>query len=343
MYTIYLFLAFNNPVILFFVMYTLKQCQKKIEDKISTVHYPENPQILYDPIDYTLQSGGKRIRPSLLLLAYNLFDEKIDNALDAALAIEVFHNFTLLHDDLMDNSPIRRNRPTVYKKWNPNVAILSGDAMLIMAYQHLCKSPSVYLKNILSVFNQTALEVCEGQQYDMDFESRLNVEIDEYITMIRLKTAVLIAASLKIGAILGGAPEEEANKLYEYGINIGIAFQLQDDLLDVYGNEETFGKASGNDIVTNKKTYLLLTALKDADTVTLNNLTNLINNKTIDKIDKIKQVKLIYDDLNIQIKTEQAISKYFNKAFEILENVNVENIKKKVLISISQSLLGRNK
>ncbi len=246
-------------------MFTLIQLQEFISEKIQSLNLDKEPKGLYEPISYTLVSGGKRIRPALVLAACNMFSEKIEPAIPVALAFEVFHNFTLLHDDIMDNSPIRRNKETVHEKWNQNTAILSGDAMMIEAYEFLTELPAGLLKNILKLFNKTALEVCEGQQYDMDFETKEIVSEEDYLNMIKLKTSVLIAAALKAGAICGGASDTDADLLYDFGLNIGLAFQIQDDLLDTYADTAVFGKKNGNDIITGKKTFLLINALQKAD------------------------------------------------------------------------------
>ena len=243
-------------------MLSFNEILEKVEHEISQLSFEYPPKSLYDPIEYILSLGGKRIRPALALMACNLYKENIDNVINPALGVEVFHNFTLLHDDLMDKADKRRNKPTVHKVWNDNTAILSGDAMLIAAYQLIGKTEPDYLKEVFDLFTETALEICGGQQYDMEFESRMDVTEPEYIEMIRLKTAVLLACSLKIGAITGGASKEDAANLYDFGINIGLAFQLQDDLLDVYGDTATFGKNIGGDITCNKKTFLLIHAFE---------------------------------------------------------------------------------
>lgn len=246
-------------------MYTSTDLEAKINSAINKLDYEKEPQTLFNPIVYTLSLGGKRLRPILAYMGTNLFTDNIDITTPSAVAIEIFHNFSLLHDDLMDNASIRRGEPAVHKKWNANTAVLSGDAMLIDAYNYITKVPEEVLSSILEIFTITAMEVCKGQQYDIDFETCLNVKESEYLEMIRLKTAVLLAASLKIGAILGGADEEDADRLYNFGINIGLAFQLKDDLLDVYGDPDNFGKEIGGDILSNKKTFLLIKALEKSD------------------------------------------------------------------------------
>jgi geranylgeranyl diphosphate synthase type II len=246
-------------------MISLDEAQQIIEKNLAEISFPDNPVNLYGPVEYILSNGGKRIRPSLVLLGANLFSDDVQPAVNPALAVEIFHNFTLLHDDLMDNSLIRRGRDTVHIKWNPNVAILSGDAMSIIANRFVSKVDSKILPDVMEVFNRTAIEVCEGQMMDMEFENRNDVHVDEYLRMIELKTSVLIAASLQIGALTGGASKQDSVQLYEFGRSLGIAFQLQDDLLDSYGDVEKFGKKIGNDIITNKKTYLMISALDNAD------------------------------------------------------------------------------
>ena len=242
-----------------------EELMKRIHAYIEQLSYSREPKGLYDPIEYVLALGGKRLRPVLMLLAYNLYREDVESIFSQAAGIETYHNFTLLHDDLMDNADMRRGKPVVHKKWNENTAILSGDAMLILSYQFMMNQcPPEHVQEVMEIFGRTALEVCEGQQWDMEFESRNDVTVGEYIEMIRLKTSVLLAAALKIGAVLGGASSADAQKLYDFGIRMGLAFQLQDDYLDVYGNPAVFGKKIGGDILCNKKTYMLITALEQA-------------------------------------------------------------------------------
>ena len=320
---------------------TAKEIQQFVETKIDALNWKTEPYSLYEPIEYVLSLGGKRIRPVFAMLACQLFDDNIEKALNPAIAIEVFHNFTLLHDDIMDKAEMRRNRPTVHAKWNENTAILSGDAMLIKAYQLLAQCDPAILKPILDVFSQTSIEVCEGQQFDMDFETRNNVSIEEYINMIRLKTAVLLAGSLKIGAICGGAPERESDLLYSFGIDIGIAFQLKDDYLDVYGNPDKFGKNIGGDICCNKKTFLLIKALEKADKNTLSELIDLTSRETFDRKDKIRAVTDIYDRLNIRSHTEQAMQQYYENAVRSLKKLSVPDEKKRELSAFAENLLHR--
>ena len=316
---------------------------KIIEQEIKYLNYVIEPIELYSPIEYALSMGGKRLRPVFLLMATRLFSDNYKQSIQAALAIETFHNFTLLHDDVMDNSSLRRNKATVHKKWNTNIAILSGDTMMIKAYEHLSNYEAETFKSIFETFNKTAIEVCEGQQYDMNFETKDSVEISEYINMIRLKTAVLIAASFKIGSIIGGASESDADLMYEFGENIGIAFQLQDDFLDVYGDTKTFGKNIGGDIISNKKTYLLINALNIASGNIKEELTNLLNIEKINSQEKIKAVTNIYNKLNIKEITIEKIQYYFNKAMVILEKISVDKSAKKEIIEISETLMTRDK
>jgi len=263
-------------------MLKFEEIQNIVNNEIAKLDFKSEPVELYQPISYVLSGNGKRLRPCLALLSCNLFNNDIRNAIKPAIGVEMFHNFTLLHDDIMDKADIRRNKPTVHKKWNENVAILSGDAMLIKTYELFFELKPNILAKVIEVFNKAALQVCEGQQYDMNFETKIDVTTDEYIKMITLKTAVLLAASLKIGAIIGGATLKDANLLYNYGINLGIAFQLQDDYLDVYGDVKTFGKKIGGDIVSNKKTYLLISAIENAKDENKHKLLNLLYNKHIE-------------------------------------------------------------
>jgi len=324
-------------------MHTLKEFQQIIKDAVAQEKFEKKPQALYDPINYTLASGGKRIRPALVLLAFNLFSDDIQKAVRPAIGLEIFHNFTLLHDDIMDQAEIRRGIPSVHKKWNENTAILSGDAMLIKAYDYFLDIDSPNFRKILQVFNQTALEVCEGQQYDMEFENRDHVSEKEYLRMIELKTYVLLAGALKIGALLGNAHAADADLLYEYGKNIGLAFQLQDDLLDVYGDEKVFGKQIGGDIVSNKKTFLLIKAREIAGDEDLKTLEFwLQNNNKGGRDEKIKEVTKIYDNLNIKEVTKEKILSLTQKALNLLDDVKVENHKKIELRNLAGKLINRN-
>lgn len=302
---------------------------------------PADPGNLYEPVSYILSLGGKRMRPKLLLMACEMFGGNIENALPAAVAMEVFHNFSLLHDDIMDNAPLRRSKPTVHEKWNANIAILSGDAMLVKSYQLLSKCKTDQLKVILEIFNETALGVCEGQQFDMNFEIESNVTIPDYIKMIELKTAVLLAGSLKIGALLGNATEADQHNIYEFGRNIGIAFQLQDDILDVYGDPEKFGKQVGGDIIANKKTYLLLSAMEKAKGELKTNLLKQISIKEFSSKEKVKAVISIYDQLGIKELATKEMLIYFEKALSHLSKTNVDSGKKKPFEVLAESLMVR--
>ena len=322
-------------------MYTFESILQRIEKEISGLRFPEPPQSLYDPIRYILSLGGKRIRPALTLMACDIYNNDIENAIQPALALEVFHNFTLLHDDLMDEADKRRNRPTVHKKWNANTAILSGDAMLIAAYQLMCSTQTPYLRQILDLFTRTALEICGGQQYDMEFESRMDVTEDEYIEMIRLKTAVLLACALKIGAVMGGASPEDADNLYAFGINIGLAFQLQDDLLDVYGDPATFGKNIGGDILCDKQTFLLINAFRLANTEQKGILLDWMGKEERDPAGKIRTYTAIYDTLRLKELTERKIEEYYDNATRNLEALSVSTERLTVLKEVCDHLMHR--
>ena len=304
------------------IMLSYSQIAEIIEAEISQIDFDLSPRELFEPIRYTLALGGKRIRPVLTLIACNIFDGNIEKAVNPALGMEVFHNFTLLHDDLMDQADKRRRQPTVHKKWNTNTAILSGDAMLIAAYRLIGATAEPYLKSILQLFSQTALEICCGQQYDMAFEKRATVTEDEYFEMIRLKTAVLIACCLKAGAITGGAPCMDADRLYRFGIFTGLAFQLQDDLLDVYGNTETFGKNLGGDILCNKKTFLLINAINLADHQQKKAMDFFMNpSHTFTPEEKIQTFTEIYNQLNIRYITQQRINGLYTLAMDELNRL----------------------
>ena len=275
---------------------TSKELLKQIHAYIESLPYSHEPKGLYDPIEYVLGLGGKRLRPVLMLLAYNLFKEDVQAIFSQAAAIETYHNFTLLHDDLMDKADMRRGKPTVHKKWDENTAILSGDAMLILSFQFMMQGcPVEYTHQVMDIFSRTALEVCDGQQWDMEFESREDVTVDEYMEMIRLKTSVLLAGALKIGAVLGGASEKDAQLLYDFGIQIGLAFQLQDDYLDVYGDPLVFGKNIGGDILCNKKTFMLITALEKSDDKTRASLQEWLKAEDYVPAQKIEAVTAIYN------------------------------------------------
>ncbi len=315
----------------------------KIKEIFESECFVHEPHQLYDPIEYTLHLGGKRIRPYLLMTANQMFGGDDAHVRNAAIGIEVFHNFTLLHDDLMDKSPLRRGKPTVYCKWDENTAILSGDTMFALAWHYFLKQPTPRLQQILSCFNQTAIEVCEGQQYDMNFEHSSHVTIDEYMMMIRLKTAVLLAGALKIGALYAGAPEADIDHLYQFGIHLGLAFQLQDDLLDSYGDVAELGKQTGQDIRDNKKTYLILKALQTAPDNLRSELVDLFSATPDNSDDKVARVRQIYDQLNIRHNVEIAIDEEFSKARLHLDSIHLDDDKKQPLLNLITTLSGRKK
>lgn len=318
----------------------LKDFQQLINNQLKDLDLNVKPLRLYEPIRYMLSLGGKRMRPSLCLIANHLFDGNVNDALMPACGIEVFHNFTLLHDDIMDNAPYRRTKETVHKKWNTSIAILSGDAMFVKSVQLISSVNENHLKKILDLFNHAALQVCEGQQMDMDFEERDDVKIEEYIEMIRLKTAVLLASSLEIGAMTANATMEQAELLYDFGLNLGIAFQLQDDLLDVYGNKDNFGKQVGGDIISNKKTYLLLTALELIEGENLAKLVELTHNTgvVINANDKVEAVTALYNTVGVKKLTQEKIDSYFNEAKHLLNKLEVAHAKKQILIELMEKL-----
>lgn len=324
-------------------MYTLTEAQKLIENHLDNIKFPEEPAELYDPVRYILSTGGKRIRPALVLLACDMFAGSVDSALHPATAIEIFHNFTLLHDDIMDRSEMRRGQETVHVKWNENVAILSGDAMSILASSFMNEAPGAVLRNVHNVFTRTAIQVCEGQQLDMNYEKIPMVEEKDYLRMIELKTAVLIAASLKIGAMLGGAAETDAVHLYDFGRDLGLAFQLQDDLLDAYGDPEIFGKKPGMDIVDNKKTILMITALKAAGAEQNEELKKWLSSDDFDPAEKVDAVIRIFDELHVKEKVERKINSYYQAALENLKSLNTPAERKTELFAFAESLMERKK
>ena len=324
-------------------MISPETARDKINEALSNLVLNKDPIELYEPIKYILSIGGKRLRPSMVIMACSLFTDTFNEAISPALAIEIFHNFTLLHDDIMDDSPLRRGKSTVHKKWNQNIAILSGDAMVFIAYELLMQTRKDAVADLIRIFNRMAMEVCEGQQYDMNFESKLDVNEVEYLKMIELKTAVLMGSSLQIGAIIGGANESDAGNMYAFGKNLGLAFQLQDDLLDVYGDPEMFGKKIGGDIVAGKKTYLIVKTLELADeNVKAQTLTTL-NDVSIDNEIKIRAIKSIYDRLGIREVVNEKINEYFQKANEALNKVHVKGNRKEALYKLAKSLLNREK
>src|ERR1700743_3302136 len=322
-------------------MRNLTDLQVIISTEVNRLTFPAYPAELYEPIKYILSLGGKRMRPALLLMACDLFGGDVEAAIPPALAIEVFHNFTLMHDDIMDNAPLRRGKVTVHERWNPNVGILSGDVMLIEGYKLMMQVDEHLLRPILNIFNETAVGVCEGQQLDMEFETRNNVSIDEYINMIRLKTAVVLGGALKIGAIIGGASANDADLIHTFGEQLGIAFQLQDDILDVYGNPEKFGKLVGGDIISNKKTYLLLKALELADSHQSTELNKWLTNSNTDPKDKVTAVTELYNQLQIRHYAEEAMQAYADKAFTALDAINLPDDHKQYLRDFADGLMVR--
>ncbi len=319
------------------------QLLELFENYLAQMEVPIEPERLYAPLTYSMSGGGKRLRPMLLLLSCGAYCDDVRVALPAATAVEVFHNFTLLHDDIMDNALVRRGKPSVYAKWGSNVAILSGDVMLIRAYDLLCRAPEHLLPRILSIFNKMAAEVCEGQQYDMDFEERQKVSVVDYMTMIELKTSVLLAGSAAIGAVIGGAPECDCKQLYRYAIELGLAFQLQDDLLDSYGSQSELGKRIGGDILEGKQTYLMVTALSRADEQTRDILRTTHLDKSLTDEQKIERVKRVYDQLDVRRLTEQQISLRFERALGILDTLSVDGSRVEGLREFARSLMGRKK
>ena len=321
-------------------LYTNNELIALFERHIAQMPTPEEPQRLYAPIKYGLEVGGKRIRPTLLMLAYNLYAEDIERTVMPAMAVEIFHNFTLLHDDIMDNAAVRRGRPSVPAKWGNNVAILSGDAMLILAYNYLQRTDSERLPKVFEWFNKMAAEVCEGQQFDMDFETQQKVSVVDYMRMIELKTAALLAGSAIIGAILAGAPEEDATRLYDFVLEVGLAFQLQDDLLDSYGDER-LGKKIGGDILEGKKTILMIEAFSRADEEQREVLRTTHLREDLSDAEKISTIKALYDSLGVPERVEQQIAQRFQRALSILDNLSVSNDRTVELRKYAENLVGR--
>ena len=316
---------------------------KKVNAALDGMSYDRKPTSLYDPISYVLSLGGKRIRPVLMLLAYQLYKDQPEDIMMPALGLETYHNYTLLHDDLMDNADLRRGHETVHKKWDANKAILSGDSMLVLAYQRMMQCDARHLQAVLEVFTETALEIGEGQEYDMTFETRNDVTEDEYIEMIRLKTSVLLACATKIGAILADASEEDTYNLYKFGEQLGLAFQLQDDLLDVYGDPAVFGKAIGGDITSNKKTYMLINAVNRANDKQRSELMRWIEAKTFDREEKVRAVTALYDEIGIRQLCEEKINYYFTECRKYLAKVNVSEDRKQLLLSYTDEMMKRKK
>ncbi len=323
-------------------LYTNSELITLFERHIAQMPTPEEPQRLYAPIKYGLEMGGKRIRPTLLMLTYNLYQEDIERALMPAMAVEIFHNFTLLHDDIMDNALVRRGRPSVHAKWGENVAILSGDAMLILAYKHLQRTNSDQLPWVFEWFNKMAAEVCEGQQFDMDFETEQKVSVVDYMRMIELKTAALLAGSAIIGAILGGASEHDCRRLYNFALEVGLAFQLQDDLLDSYGDEQ-LGKKIGGDILEGKKTILMIEAFSRANEEQREVLRTTHLRQDLSDAEKISTIKSLYDELGVPERVEQQISQKFQKALAILETLEAPYERTIELRKYAENLIGRKR
>lgn len=324
-------------------MKTAEQLLSEINAYIDNLPYDRKPMSLYEPIRYVLSIGGKRIRPVLMLLAYNLYQDDPERIFPSACALETYHNYTLLHDDLMDCAPMRRGHQTVHEKWDANTAILSGDTMLVMAYERMMQCNSEVLPEVIQLFTETALEICEGQQYDVEFETRDDVTEEEYIEMIRLKTSVLLACALKMGAIQAGASAEDAENLYRFGEQMGLAFQLQDDYLDVYGDSATFGKRIGGDIVSNKKTYMLINAFNRANAEQRAELEHWIYAKTFDRQEKVAAVTHLYDAIGIRELCEQKINYYFDLARHTLDQVDASAERKEPLLQYMDEMLHRDK
>ena len=322
-------------------MYSADEILNKVNLFISNLPYHRRPESLYEPIKYVLSMGGKRIRPTLMLLAYNMFRDNPERILMQAVALETYHNYTLLHDDLMDHADLRRGHETVHKRWNDNQAILSGDSMLVLAYERMAQCPADKLGEVLSLFTQTALEIGEGQQYDIDFETRNDVSEDEYIEMIRLKTSVLLACALKIGAVLAGASKADADNLYKFGEQIGLAFQLQDDYLDVYGDPKIFGKAVGGDIVSNKKTYMLINAFNRADSSQRAELQRLINTESFDRDKKVAAVTALYNEMSIDKMAKNKMDFFYEQSQRYLDRVSVQEECKCELRAYAERMMKR--
>ena len=322
--------------------YNANQLLDKVNAFIKQMPYARPPKGLYEPIAYELSLGGKRVRPVLMLMAYNLYKEDVDTILSQAVGLETYHNHTLLHDDVMDQADMRRGKPTVHNVWNENTAILSGDAMLILAYRLMADCDKEKLADVLHTFTETTMEICEGQQWDMEFETRMDVKVEEYIEMIRLKTSVLLAAALKIGACLAGAPAEDAQKLYDFGVKVGLAFQLQDDWLDVYGDPKVFGKNIGGDILCNKKTYMLITALEQADARQGEELEKRLAAKHYEPAEKIAAVTALYDEKGVGKMCQAKAEALHAEGFAVLDSIALPEERKQVLREYACSMLNRN-
>jgi geranylgeranyl diphosphate synthase, type II len=323
-------------------MYNQSELKVLVDKALVNLSYNTEAEKLIDPVKYILSIGGKRLRPVIVLMTCNLFRDKIDDAIMPATGLEVFHNYTLVHDDIMDQASLRRNFPTIHIKWNLNQAILSGDVMAFIANECFLQTPSHLLLKVFKVFNKAAVEVCVGQQLDMDFEKATFVSQEEYLRMIELKTASLLAASVKIGAIIGGAGDKDTDLLYDFGKNLGLAFQIQDDLLDIYGDVKVFGKMSGGDIVINKRTFPLIKAMEIASGDQLKRLQEQLMATDFDHENKVKTVIELYDQLNIKTLTENLANEYIGKSFNLLEKVEVAKERKEELYQLIHSLIGRN-
>lgn len=321
-------------------MTTVTTYQEILEKEISKVYLPEYPKNLYDPLRYFLTLGGKRTRPSLTLLGCQLFGVPGIKAINAAIAVELFHNFTLIHDDIMDKAPLRRGKPTVHEKWDTNIGILSGDVLFVEAYKYLAKHDTDVLPKLIEVFSKTAVEVCEGQQMDMDFETRNDVSIDAYIEMIRLKTSVLLGAALKMGGIVAKAPQKELDLLYEFGVNIGIAFQLQDDYLDLFADPDKFGKQVGGDIISNKKTFLLLKVEELAKGKDQEEFQTILND--VADSNKIERAKVLFKKLEVDLLAKKKMEEYYQKANESLSQIQLSKKQKEPLLSLANYLMHRD-
>lgn len=322
-------------------MKTADEILSMVNEFLANLPYERKPKSLYEPIRYVLSMGGKRIRPTLMLLGYNLFKDNPEKILMNAVALETYHNYTLLHDDLMDNADLRRGHETVHKKWNANTAILSGDSMLVLAYERMAQCDEKHLAKVLKLFTTTALEIGEGQQFDMEFENRNDVKEEEYIEMIRLKTSVLLACALKMGAILADASDEDAENLYKFGEQIGLAFQLQDDYLDVYGDTKVFGKEIGGDITSNKKTYMLINAFNLANDTQRAELQKWVDAKDFDRAEKVAAVTRLYNEIGIDKMAQDKIAYYFEQSKKYLDAVNVPAERKEELAKYAQKMMKR--
>ncbi len=328
-------------MLIFTPMKSISELQELFNRYLAKQSFEKQPKELYEPFQYIISLGGKRMRPTMVLLGCEMFSRDAAKALPQAMSVELFHNFSLIHDDIMDNAPKRRGQPTVHEKYNSNSAILSGDIMLVYAYEYLIKNGGAFSEELIKLFNKTAIEVCEGQQWDMNFENEKVVSVIEYLKMIELKTAVLLGCAMKMGAIVGEANAEDAQRLYEVGKKLGIAFQLQDDILDSFGDEKKFGKQAGGDIIQNKKTLLLIEAMEKSNPEQRNQLTNWLSKKTFDPKEKVKAIMDLYYELNIRDKAEGEMLKYYEDAMVTLDEIDIQEISKTGLRDFAKSLLVR--